>query len=43
MTGHIKFDHTGKRTDFALDLIELTSEGPRKVCVHQVALMYTDL
>ena len=43
MTGHIKFDHTGKRTDFQLDLIELTSEGPRKVRARQVALMCPNL
>lgn len=31
LTGHVKFDHTGKRADFSLDLVELTAEGLKKV------------
>lgn len=30
MTGLIKFDHEGFRTDFKLDIIELTTEGIMK-------------
>lgn len=31
LTGKVKFDENGKRTDFTVDLVELTSEGLREV------------
>lgn len=31
LTGVIKFDHEGFRSDFALDIIDLTRDGLRKI------------
>ena len=32
LTGKVKFDSQGKRTDFELEIVELKKDGLQKVC-----------